>query len=276
MTHTRLKPPALSYSSASDPQAPDYGWQNRGHRCRAPGACGRKGDTVYCFEPRDVPPEVDSFMDPKESIKLSGLVGLPGGILRSESLRSDQLEHRPDYAIIPRTIPNHADRKVLGSLMNGSAAPIRNRYRFHANHGWVSTDHRHERSLGSTGGATSNSQQTSLSLNGWPSTFLRASSRRPLGKSTRPSMMRNAVFVEALDLDQSSLFQVEGEADLLLTHHWERPGNQPPPLPVSAREQFPWTLAKILNGNSRASPPLKRYRMPLNAKPWNATASNPA
>ena len=76
-------------------------------------------------------------MDPKEIIKLSGLVGLPGGMLRSESLRSDHLEHRPDYAIIPKTIPNHADRKVLGSLMNGSADSDRNRSRFHANHGWA-------------------------------------------------------------------------------------------------------------------------------------------
>ena len=63
-------------------------------------------------------------MDPNEIIKLSGLVGLPGGMLRSESLRSDHLEHRPDYAIIPKTFPNHADRKVLGRLMNGSEIPI--------------------------------------------------------------------------------------------------------------------------------------------------------
>src|SRR4030095_15699402 len=60
-------------------------------------------------------------MDPNE---MSRLVGQPVGMLRSESLRSDQLEPRPNFAIIPKTLPNHAGRKVLGSLMNGSEAPI--------------------------------------------------------------------------------------------------------------------------------------------------------
>ncbi len=54
---------------------------------------------------------------------------------------------------------------------------------------------------------------------------------------------------EMLDLDGNALFQFsEGEVDLVLTHHWTRPEFQSAQQQVSARDQFPWSLAKIRSG----------------------------
>lgn len=54
---------------------------------------------------------------------------------------------------------------------------------------------------------------------------------------------------EALDLDRGTLFQLVEEDDMELTHYWTRSGV---PLPQvrrnKARDQFPWSLAKILSG----------------------------
>ena len=56
--------------------------------------------------------------------------------------------------------------------------------------------------------------------------------------------------VEALDVDRSSLFQLsEADGGLVFTHTWSRPGRPAVPLPrgVTVR-QFPWALAKTMNG----------------------------
>ena len=186
-------------------------------------------------------------MDPNETIKLSGLVGHPVSRLRSESLRSGRLEHRPNYTIIPKTLHNHADRKVLGSLMNSPEAPIETDLDFmqttaglasiiDINDRWHQQEE-HLRTLSEQLEFERMAVEISAS-------FVNAAP----GEIDQAIHYAQGRIVEALDLDQSGLFHVEGEADLLLTHHWERPGQQPPPLPVSAREQFPWTLAKILDG----------------------------
>jgi formate hydrogenlyase transcriptional activator len=54
--------------------------------------------------------------------------------------------------------------------------------------------------------------------------------------------------VEALDLDGSTLFERSDDGDLLGTHGWWRPEVPAPPAGVSARESFPWMLAKLLAG----------------------------
>jgi formate hydrogenlyase transcriptional activator len=56
---------------------------------------------------------------------------------------------------------------------------------------------------------------------------------------------------ETLDLDRNALFQFsEDRNDVVLTHHWTRDGQpRPPSLHVSARDQFPWSLARILEGD---------------------------
>ena len=55
--------------------------------------------------------------------------------------------------------------------------------------------------------------------------------------------------LEALDLDRGAIFQLSGDDDLVLTHHWSRPGlTQPAPSHVSAMRTFPWSLKKVLNG----------------------------
>jgi PAS domain S-box-containing protein len=54
--------------------------------------------------------------------------------------------------------------------------------------------------------------------------------------------------VRRLELDRSSLFQVEESGDFIHTHHWTRPGWAPPIPRVSAREQFPWHLAQVRGG----------------------------
>ena len=54
--------------------------------------------------------------------------------------------------------------------------------------------------------------------------------------------------VEALDLDGSTLFERSEDGDMLGTHGWWRPGVPAPPDRVSARESFPWMLAKLLAG----------------------------
>ena len=54
--------------------------------------------------------------------------------------------------------------------------------------------------------------------------------------------------VEAFDLDGSTLFERSDDGDLLGTHGWWRPEVPAPPARVSARESFPWMLAKLLAG----------------------------
>ena len=54
--------------------------------------------------------------------------------------------------------------------------------------------------------------------------------------------------VEALDLDGSTLFERCDDGDLLGTHGWWRPEVPAPPARVSARESFPWMLARLMAG----------------------------
>jgi len=55
--------------------------------------------------------------------------------------------------------------------------------------------------------------------------------------------------IRVLGLDRSALFQVERETgDFVHTHQWTRPGWAPPAARVSARERFPWLLARIREG----------------------------
>ncbi len=53
---------------------------------------------------------------------------------------------------------------------------------------------------------------------------------------------------EALGVDRSSLFQFSAEGEMVLTHSWVRPGFQPYPPRISARERFPWALEMALKG----------------------------
>jgi len=53
---------------------------------------------------------------------------------------------------------------------------------------------------------------------------------------------------EALGVDRSSLFQFSAEEEMVLTHSWVRPGVQPYPPRISARERFPWATERILRG----------------------------
>jgi transcriptional regulator with GAF, ATPase, and Fis domain len=57
---------------------------------------------------------------------------------------------------------------------------------------------------------------------------------------------------EYLDLDRSALFQMpEGEPDsVLLTHVHQPPGSRPPPERMNAMDFWPWTLRKILGGET--------------------------
>jgi formate hydrogenlyase transcriptional activator len=54
--------------------------------------------------------------------------------------------------------------------------------------------------------------------------------------------------VEALDLDGSTLFERSDDGDLRGTHGWWRPEVPAPPERMSARENFPWMLPKLLAG----------------------------
>ena len=57
----------------------------------------------------------------------------------------------------------------------------------------------------------------------------------------------------ALDLDRGTLFQLAGDQDFVMTHHWSRPGlPQAPTRAVSATEAFPWSLAKVRAGRLAA------------------------
>ncbi len=59
---------------------------------------------------------------------------------------------------------------------------------------------------------------------------------------------------EFLDLDRSSLFQVpEGEPEtLLLTHVYQPAGSRIPPERMSLNEFWPWSLQKVLGGETLA------------------------
>jgi len=53
--------------------------------------------------------------------------------------------------------------------------------------------------------------------------------------------------VETLGIDRSSLFQSsEQSTEVILTHFWVRPGLQPFPPGLSAREYYPWAFEKIM------------------------------
>jgi formate hydrogenlyase transcriptional activator len=54
--------------------------------------------------------------------------------------------------------------------------------------------------------------------------------------------------VEALDLDGSALFELGDDGDLRCTHRWWRPDLTAPPAPMSAKENFPGMLPKLLAG----------------------------
>ena len=54
--------------------------------------------------------------------------------------------------------------------------------------------------------------------------------------------------VRILGLDRSALFQVTESGDFVHTHQWTRPGWAPPLARVSARERFPWHLARVRAG----------------------------
>ena len=56
--------------------------------------------------------------------------------------------------------------------------------------------------------------------------------------------------VEALNLDRSSLFQPSDDAsdDFVLTHNWSVGETPVPPPRISARDHFPWSLARIRTG----------------------------
>jgi formate hydrogenlyase transcriptional activator len=55
--------------------------------------------------------------------------------------------------------------------------------------------------------------------------------------------------VETFDLDGSTLFERSDDGDLLCTHAWWRPGVPAPSSRLSAKESFPWMLAKLLAGD---------------------------
>jgi transcriptional regulator with GAF, ATPase, and Fis domain len=57
---------------------------------------------------------------------------------------------------------------------------------------------------------------------------------------------------EFLNLDRSALFQVpDGEPDsMLLTHVHQPPGSRPPPERMDVKDFWPWTLQKILGGET--------------------------
>jgi transcriptional regulator with GAF, ATPase, and Fis domain len=56
--------------------------------------------------------------------------------------------------------------------------------------------------------------------------------------------------VEALGLDRSSLFQINADGELQLTHSAVRSGLQPFPAKILAREKFPWLLGKLMKGET--------------------------
>ena len=55
--------------------------------------------------------------------------------------------------------------------------------------------------------------------------------------------------VEALDLDGSTLFELNEDGDLRSTHAWWRPEVPAPPARMSARESFPSTIEKVMAGH---------------------------
>jgi transcriptional regulator with GAF, ATPase, and Fis domain len=56
--------------------------------------------------------------------------------------------------------------------------------------------------------------------------------------------------VEALDLDRSSLFQLDAEGSLCFTHAWWRPEFPPPPTNKLIAESLPWCLAILMRGET--------------------------
>jgi len=57
---------------------------------------------------------------------------------------------------------------------------------------------------------------------------------------------------EFLSLDRSTLFQVRGEepGTLLLTHVFQPPGSRIPPERMNVKDYWPWTLKKVLSGET--------------------------
>jgi formate hydrogenlyase transcriptional activator len=55
---------------------------------------------------------------------------------------------------------------------------------------------------------------------------------------------------ETLGLDRSSLFQFKPDGEMILTHMWVRPGLQAFPRHSNAKEHFPWSYARGMQGKA--------------------------
>jgi formate hydrogenlyase transcriptional activator len=179
------------------------------------------------------------------------LIGQPVEILLPESVRSTHNEHRLGYARNPQTRPMGAGRELFGRRKDGVHIPVEIGLNAMQTTAGVFV-------LASVMDVSERqrNQDERLRFLQERLEFERLVARISttffnLKAEEIDDAIREALrsIVETLDLDRGSLFQLSGdEDDFLLTHHWARPEERQPPQRVSARDQFPWTLAKIRKG----------------------------
>ncbi|MBV8553410.1 MAG: sigma 54-interacting transcriptional regulator [Acidobacteriaceae bacterium] len=183
------------------------------------------------------------------------LIGQPVEVLLPEALQRLHTEHRLSYLGNPQTRPMGAGRELFGRHKDGSQIPVEiglNSIQTTAGLFVLASvvDIRERR-------RNEDEQRRALDERLEFERLLSELSARfvNLGTEQIDQAIEDAQrrIGDMLDLDRSALFQLsEGEDDFVLTHHWTRAGFEQPPERVSAKEQFPWSLAKIRNGDVAA------------------------
>jgi PAS domain S-box-containing protein len=181
------------------------------------------------------------------------LMGRSVDDLVPDASRPTHTELRRDYGEHPRARPMAAGREVLGRRKDGSELPIevtltptpvRGSLFVIASVLDIASRRQGEEAVEAARDQRSRFE-TLVSELGAEFINLRADE---LDRAIEDALAR---VVRMLDLDRSALFQVADKSgDFIHTHQWTRPGWAPPAPRVSARENFPWHLAQVRNGET--------------------------
>jgi PAS domain S-box-containing protein len=179
------------------------------------------------------------------------LIGQPVEVLLPEALQSIHAAHRWGYSSESETRPMGAGRELFGRRKDGSQIPVEIRLNpIHTEAGLfvlasvvdISERRRQEDEY----------RQSLLELLEFERLVGELSARfvnlqvDQVDEAIRVALRE---LTQALGLDRSTLFQYsEDEADFVLTHYWQQPGQPAPPLQVTTGHQFPWSMAKLRNG----------------------------
>jgi PAS domain S-box-containing protein len=178
------------------------------------------------------------------------LIGQPVDVLLPDALHDAHATHRLGYMTRPETRTTDAGRQLYGRRKDGSQIPVEiglNPIQLEAGVFVLASvvDITERRRLDEEHGqALEEGVQFDRLVGELAAGFVNLPAEQ-IDEAIKNALRR---IVEGLDLDRAAVFQFSEPSDLVLTHHWARPGLTPAPPHASAASQFPWTMAKILGG----------------------------